>query len=161
MHADGRVQLALLASLLWMSSVEPSDVAMAGRPTWCPTVPPSRYGHSLALDTGRRELIVVGGFKNTLIQDYVWAVPLADARRPRRILASGAPPPPLLGWRAYSAVYDSSGDRLIVIGGQANDIIWGEAGDDDLIGGHNVAGGADGFDHLRKAGNGKLETGHV
>ena len=36
----------------------------------------------------------------------------------------------------------------VVLGGQGNDLIYGDDGDDDLIGGHNVAGGLDGADRI-------------
>src|SRR5262249_29958913 len=44
-------------------------------------------------------------------------------------------------------VYAGAG-KDIVLGGQAGDLLHGEADDDDLIGGHNVAGGQDGNDTL-------------
>ncbi|MGH9866913.1 MAG: Kelch repeat-containing protein [Candidatus Polarisedimenticolia bacterium] len=78
--------------------------------------PPPRMGHSAVYDAVRDRVVVFGGSDLTGATHYndIWELALAGTPAWRRLEPTGSPPCPR---NDHSAVYDASGDRLIVFGG--------------------------------------------
>lgn len=98
--------------------------ATAARALWHPTVPPSRSGPALALDSRRHALVVYGGWMNTTAHDYPWEIPLETPNAFHRIEAGGIAPPLLHSLQGYAAAYDSIADRILLLGGYPNGSVW-------------------------------------
>jgi Kelch motif protein/galactose oxidase-like protein/flagellar hook capping protein FlgD len=85
---------------------------------WSTTTPPIRYQHAAVYDSRRDRMIVFGGFglsgTSGGIFNDVWTLSLADPPTWRQLTTAGTQP---LGRYSCSAVYDRTGDRLIVFGG--------------------------------------------
>lgn len=103
------------------------QLALSGTPTWSEILPtgPSpgpRSSHTAVLDPVRNRMLVFGGSTPAFLND-VWALDLGSS--PAWTLLPTASPP--AAREEHSAVYDASGDRLVVFGGYDNTFYYGDA----------------------------------
>jgi hypothetical protein len=98
-------------------------LSLAGTPAWthltpAGTPPSARYGHGAIYDPVRDRMVVFGGYYYSSGEHYlsdVWALSLAGTPAWTQLAPTGTAP----GARYYhSAIYDPSGDRMLVFGGR-------------------------------------------
>ena len=93
-------------------------LSLAGSPTWSLVTPSGgpgvRQGHSMVYDSIRDRILLFGGNDTTLFFNDVWSLSLSDPATWTLLTPGGAPPSPRTG---HVAVYDPSGDRMIVAWG--------------------------------------------
>ena len=95
-------------------------LSFSGTPTWSSlatsgTGPSPRYNHTAIFDPVRDRMIVFGGDDGADLND-VWALSLSGTPAWSLLSPSGTAPQ---GRYSHSAIYDASGDRMIVFGGKA------------------------------------------
>ena len=102
-------------------------LSLSATPAWSqPPVfslrPSARSGHTAVYDPVRQRMIVFGGNDGSLRND-VWALSLSGTLEWKSIEPSGTPPS---ARQNHTAIYDPSGDRMLVFGGndgvQRNDV---------------------------------------
>ena len=111
-------------------------LSLAGAPTWTPlspvgTPPQERKAHSAIYDPLRDRMIIYGGVETSVTGTGdlgdVWELSLSGTPTWSPITPAGTPPAPRYG---HTAIYDPSGDRMVVLGGQSSvnaaapDEIW-------------------------------------
>jgi Galactose oxidase, central domain len=93
-------------------------LVLNGSPTWSeltPDWPEARWGHAVAYDSQRDQMLLVGGSGSSGFEtNDVWSLSL-DAAPVWSLLATQGTPPS--GRRQHSVIYDSRRDRLIVFAG--------------------------------------------
>lgn len=93
-------------------------LSLSGTPTWARltpagTPPSPRFGHSAIYDPVRDRMVVFGGYDGQTLND-TWELSLGENPAWSLLPAGGTAP----RWRyGHSAVYDPSGDRMIICGG--------------------------------------------
>lgn len=97
------------------------QLSLSGTPTWTPLtpagpLPPTRRQHTAIIDPIRDRMIITGGLGSTGQLGDVWALPLAGAPAWTQLLPGGTSPLPN---DSHSAIYDPTGDRMVVFGGIA------------------------------------------
>jgi hypothetical protein len=95
---------------VWALSFAPpawSSIAAAG-----PPVP--RIGHSAIYEPAGDRMIVFGGYDGVTTRNDVWELTLGPTPTWTQLSPIGSPPPTRY---LHSAVYDTTGDRMIVFGG--------------------------------------------
>ena len=99
---------------------------LTGAPQWVlPTLtnPPGRYEHTAILDPIRNRMLMFGGFTGSLGSERndLWALSLGDIPNWTQLTPdapAGLPPPR----RGHTAIYDPIRDRMIVCGGNAQNV---------------------------------------
>ena len=96
---------------------------LSSSPAWSQvssdTSPPPRRLHTAIYDALRDQMVVFGGSNSTGDRNDVWSLTLATAKWTERVTSGSLPPPVLLG---RVAIYDATGDRMIVDGGSDNGV---------------------------------------
>jgi hypothetical protein len=117
-------------SLIWTLSLD-------DRPQWSSftvagEVPASRYGATAIYDPPRDRVIMFGGAPQFGARtNEVWALSLSGVPAWTRLEDGGLRPPPRF---THTAIYESSGDRMIVYGGQGTSSVLGDVWALDLTG---------------------------
>jgi hypothetical protein len=78
------------------------------------SAPTPRSGHTSVYDPLRHRMIVFGGTDGATYSNEVWALSLGDPPAWTPLAPTGGPPS---ARSAHSAVYDPTGDRMVVFGG--------------------------------------------
>lgn len=95
------------------------QVNLTGSPAWTQlspagTVPSVRWAQSSVYDPVRKQMIIMGGYDNTIYFNTVYTLSLTGTPTWTQVSPAGSPPAPR---RDHRMVYDPAGDRLIVFGG--------------------------------------------
>lgn len=94
--------------------IDPAPATAAA--VWSAIPPPSgRTGATMVVDTRRHRALIFGGSYEFLLNAEVWSAKLQDGFGWTRIEIPGVGPAPRLG---AAAVYDETGDRLLMYGGR-------------------------------------------
>jgi hypothetical protein len=93
---------------------------LSGVPLWTRLAaggqgPPGRSGHSLVLDRGGGRLILFGGTGGEVPLNDVWVLSTGPEPTWAQLVPGGTPPEPR---SLHAAVFDPSGNRMIVFGGR-------------------------------------------
>ena len=127
-----RIRSIVAAGSLALLGVAPAGAALplpAAAPldadgSWRSVPPPSgRHSHTAIYDPARDRMIVLGGDDGHRRND-TWVVSFDPGPTWQRMLPAGTPPAPTFG---HSAIYDPVRDRMVVFGGDENDVpngIW-------------------------------------
>lgn len=108
---NGPVEVA--ANDLWWLPL--STTGPWSSPVTDDSVPPARTSHTAVYDAAHRRMIVFGGIDAPDVFGDVWALALEGPPRWTRLAIAGPGPEPRYG---HAAIYDPTGDRMIVFGGQ-------------------------------------------
>ncbi len=113
-----KVLHAALASVL-LASLCPGPSRAGGLPSglaWHEIGSPTRAAHSMVWDARRQRALIIGGVdRHVASQSGVWELVLLPRPHWREIVPENAGPLPR---NSFSAVYDSTGDRILLFGGQ-------------------------------------------
>ena len=104
------------------------ELTLSGSPVWnqltpLGTGPAARVGHTAIYDPLRHRMIVFGGWQGGPRND-VWALTLSGTPSWVQLFPAGTWP---RGRAGHSAIYDATGDRMVVFGGSADsdvDEVW-------------------------------------
>src|SRR5262249_37654411 len=91
-------------------------LSLSGAPEWAPvaaegTPPTPRDAMTAVYDPVRDRMLVFGGWAATTFDGNVWALSLSGTPTWSTLATAGTGPSPR---RHYAAVYDATGDRLVV-----------------------------------------------
>jgi Galactose oxidase, central domain/FlgD Ig-like domain len=126
-------RMLVFAGLDWNPEVHAQDtwaLSLDEHPEWtlispsspADVVPPRRREHTAVYDPVRRRMVIFGGINDSGRLNDTWTLDLAGDPTWSPLSIVGSPPPPRSG---HSAVYDPTGDRMLVFGGDpANNDVW-------------------------------------